>query len=61
MRHHSRGMEVSPELRQVIEELERTGFAVEVVDPEWRLVWISSQLREMVGEDDDQTLGIGLH
>ena len=61
MRHHLGGMDVSPALRQVIDELEQTGFAVEVVDPEWRLVWISSQLREMVGDHDDQALGIGQH
>jgi len=55
-------MEISPALRRVIDELDRTDFAAEVVDPEWRLAWVSSQLREMVGEDhDDEALGIGLH
>jgi hypothetical protein len=32
-----------PRLRAVIEDLERTGAAAELLDREWRLVWASDE------------------
>jgi hypothetical protein len=47
-------------LVQVIEELEATGAPVELLDSEWRLVWVSDELRGLLDQDDDQ-LGFGEH
>jgi class 3 adenylate cyclase len=42
--------------------LEATGWAAEVCDADWRLVYATSQLRDIVdARDDDAALGIGLH
>src|SRR3954454_18340209 len=41
--------------------LEQTGWAAELCAPDWTLVWVSSQLRRLLGEDDDEALGIGEH
>src|SRR3954453_938892 len=43
------------------EHLEQTGWAAELCAPDWTLVWVSSQLRRLLGEDDDAALGIGEH
>ena len=31
-----------------IEQLEHTGLAVEMVDAEWRLIWISAEMRTLL-------------
>src|SRR4051794_31329039 len=41
--------------------LESTGWAAELCSPDWRLAWVSSQLRLLLGEEDDEALGIGRH
>jgi class 3 adenylate cyclase len=48
-------------LLEIARELERTGWAFEVVDRDWRCVWFSEELKLVVGESDDETLGVGLH
>jgi class 3 adenylate cyclase len=48
-------------LDAVIEQIEKTGLAVELVDPEWKLVWVSPELRKMLGGADDEALGVGSH
>lgn len=48
-------------LRRVIDELEPTGGAIEVLDSEWRLVWISDELKGLLGTDDEEQLGYGRH
>lgn len=53
--------ERDPRLDRVIEGLEATGWAAEVCDAEWRLVWVSSQMRALIAHDDDRELGIGMH
>jgi class 3 adenylate cyclase len=50
-----------PQLRAVIEDLERTGAAAELLDHEWRLVWVSDELKELLGEHDERKLGYGNH
>jgi class 3 adenylate cyclase len=53
--------ERDPRLDSIIEGLEATGWAAEVCDAEWRLVWVSAQMRALIGHDDDGDLGIGDH
>jgi class 3 adenylate cyclase len=50
-----------PRLAAMAEHLEQTGWAAELCAPDWTLVWVSSQLRRLLGEDDDAALGIGEH
>jgi class 3 adenylate cyclase len=52
---------IDPRLRTMIDRLEETKAAIELYDAEWRLVWLSDELKEMVGEFDDEKLGIGRH
>jgi class 3 adenylate cyclase len=48
-------------LEAIIRGLESTGWAVEVCDADWRLVWVSPQVRALIGEEDDSGLGLGKH
>lgn len=48
------------ELKTLAEQLERTGWAAELCDARWRLVWVSSQLRQLLKAADDTELGLGL-
>ncbi|MCW3067193.1 MAG: hypothetical protein JWN32_4365 [Solirubrobacterales bacterium] len=48
-------------LAEIAGALEATGWAAELYDADWRLVWCSSQLKQLVGEEDDEALGVGLH
>src|SRR4051812_32532115 len=48
-------------LEATIRELEATGGAIELLDSEWRLVWVSDELKAVLGEDDEQALGYGEH
>jgi class 3 adenylate cyclase len=54
-------MEIHPRLAEIAEQLETTGWAAELCAPDWTLVWVSSQFRRLLGDPDDQTLGIGRH
>ncbi len=47
--------------KEIIAQLEKTGVAAELVDPDWRLVWVSPQLRELTGARSDEELGLGRH
>lgn len=49
------------DLEDLAEALERTGWAAELCDAEWHLVWASSQLRLLLKVTGDEDLGIGLH
>src|SRR5215217_7499659 len=49
------------DLDRVAETLEETGWAAALVDSEWRVRWISSQLRAFMGGADDSELGVGHH
>jgi class 3 adenylate cyclase len=48
-------------LAAIARAMEATGWAAELYDARWRLVWCSSQLKQLVGETDDDALGVGLH
>jgi class 3 adenylate cyclase len=52
---------VDARLVDIARALEATGWAAELYDARWRLVWCSSQLKQLVGEEDDEALGVGLH
>ena len=52
---------LNPRLAALEETLGRTGWAVELFDAEWRLVWVSSSLRAVLRTADEQQLGIGRH
>jgi class 3 adenylate cyclase len=48
-------------LADIAEQLERTRWPAEVCDSEWRLLYVTTGLREVVGVEDDDALGIGQH
>ena len=48
-------------LDDVAGNLEDTGWAAEVCDADWRLVYVTTQLREILGFRDDAELAIGRH
>jgi class 3 adenylate cyclase len=50
-----------PRLDAIISGLESTGWAAEVCDAEWRLIWVSPQARALIGQEDDSGLGLGKH
>ncbi|MGI8597608.1 MAG: hypothetical protein ACR2LY_10080 [Thermoleophilaceae bacterium] len=54
-------IEAGAALDKVVGELDRAGWAVEFVDGDWTLRWISQGLRTLIGEFDDERLGIGRH
>ncbi len=47
--------------KEIIAQLEKTGVAAELVDPDWRLVWVSPELRALTGAGSDEALGLGRH
>lgn len=50
-----------PVLRGWAEGLERIQWSALILDAEWRLVWVSSELRGFLGAEPDDDLGLGLH
>jgi class 3 adenylate cyclase len=50
-----------PRLENIVRGLESTGWAAEVCDADWRLVWVSPQTRALIGQDDESGLGLGTH
>jgi len=48
-------------LEWVVRGLDSTGWAAEVCDADWRLIWVSPQTRALIGQDDDSGLGLGEH
>jgi class 3 adenylate cyclase len=48
-------------LQVVARQVEKTRSAAVICDEGWRLVWVSSQLKVMLGEDDEASLGVGRH
>ena len=50
-----------PRLREIATELEKTRGAAALHDHECNLVWVSSELKAILGEYDDDKLGIGKH
>jgi class 3 adenylate cyclase len=54
-------MAIDPRLQTLIDRLQGTQAGIEVYDSEWRLVWLSDEIKEMIGEHDDEKLGMGRH
>ena len=52
---------MSSSLDEIVERLSQTGWAVEVVDATWRLVWVSDALRAVLGFPSDDLIGLGRH
>jgi class 3 adenylate cyclase len=50
-----------PPLDAIARGLEETNWAAELIDPQWRLVWLSSQLKTLLREHDDAALGVSMH
>lgn len=48
-------------LLPVASALESTRLAAVICDTQWRLVWVSEELRALLGEQDEGKLGIGKH
>lgn len=48
-------------LEGVIEALDRTGWAAQLTDEQWRLVWVSAEMKRLLGCHDEQKLGFGRH
>jgi class 3 adenylate cyclase len=48
-------------LRELGERLDSYGWAAELVDHRWRLVWVSAELLTMYGERDPKRIGVGDH
>ena len=48
-------------LADIAEQLERTRWPAEVCDSEWRLRYVTTGLREVIGVEDEEELGLGMH
>ncbi len=38
-----------------------TRVAAELFDPDWNLIWVSEELKALLGVDDDDQFGVGRH
>jgi class 3 adenylate cyclase len=61
MTRRSELAELTQSVQEITAQLDETGVAAELVDPDWRLVWVSPQLRELTGARSDEELGLGRH
>jgi class 3 adenylate cyclase len=52
---------VNAELVEMVRELERLRWAFDIYDAEWRLAYVSNELKTMLGEQDEERLGYGRH
>jgi class 3 adenylate cyclase len=48
-------------LRELAEQLDSYGWAAELVDHRWHLVWVSDELLTMYGEREPERIGLGEH
>ena len=48
-------------LSGVIDALGRTGWAAQVTDSRWQLVWVSAEMKRLLGCEDEKKLGYGGH
>lgn len=61
MTSRSEPSELSPSVKEITARLDETGVAAELVDPDWRLQWVSPELRALTGAGSDEELGLGRH
>jgi class 3 adenylate cyclase len=52
---------MDPQLEALIQELEAMDVAAVITDPEWRLIWVSREMKVLLDEDDEAKLGYGKH
>lgn len=50
-----------PRLARSAELIESSGWAAELYDADWRLVWVSTQILELMGIEDEGRVGYGRH
>lgn len=50
-----------PRLNDWAGHIERLQWSAMILDADWRLRWVSSELKQFLGTDDDAELGYGLH
>jgi class 3 adenylate cyclase len=48
-------------LKDLAEQLNSYGWAAELLDNRWHLVWVSEELRKMYGEPEPHQIGLGEH
>lgn len=48
-------------LREVLNEIGETRWAASLIDADWNLVWVSDELKVLLGESDEEKLGYGCH
>jgi class 3 adenylate cyclase len=48
-------------LRELAERLDSYGWAAELLDRRWHLIWVSDELRTMYGEREPERIGLGEH
>jgi class 3 adenylate cyclase len=52
---------LTPMLAEAAAVFDRSRVSAEIFDPEWRLLWVSEELKKLLGEEDEQALGCGTH
>jgi hypothetical protein len=55
------GGRLHPKLEEVIDHLAGSRMAALVCNAEWKLVWVSDELKALIGEEDEAKLGYGRH
>jgi class 3 adenylate cyclase len=50
-----------PTLAAIAAELEKTGWCADICDPQWRLLWISEEFKNLLDEHDEDKIGYGRH
>jgi class 3 adenylate cyclase len=50
-----------PTLAHLADELRRSRLAAELFDPSWNLVWVSEELKSLLGTRDEKRIGYGSH
>jgi class 3 adenylate cyclase len=53
--------QVDPRLQEVIQSLADTTNTIEVYDSQWRMIWLSDEIKHLVDEHDEERLGYGKH
>jgi class 3 adenylate cyclase len=52
---------MDPRLKNIVDELEKTRWAALVTEPDFRLVWVSTEMKVLLDEHDEDKLGYGKH
>jgi class 3 adenylate cyclase len=50
-----------PKLADWVDHIERLQWAASILDVDWNLRWVSPELKQFVGTEDEAELGYGLH